>query len=95
MENKGLDDFAHVQDDLNLHILCMFEGTFSIYMAQFNLFAMCFYNLAQYSRILWKDEYISCSSSDFPSNQSFSMHAQPLSKTMSSSLAQVAPWPTA
>ena len=31
MESKGLMYFAHVQDDLNLHILGMFKGTFSLH----------------------------------------------------------------
>ena len=31
MERKGSDDiFAHAQDDLNLHILCIFEDTLSL-----------------------------------------------------------------
>ena len=36
--------FAHVQDDLNLHILCMFEGTFSQDVAQimFHVTNCCF-----------------------------------------------------
>ena len=30
MESKGPGYFAHAQDDLNLHIYRMFEGTFSL-----------------------------------------------------------------
>ena len=38
-------DFAHVQDDVNSHILCMLEGTFSLQMAQI-VFCRIYYNLA-------------------------------------------------
>ena len=34
MESKCPDETGHVQDDVNPHILCMFEGTFSFDMAQ-------------------------------------------------------------
>ena len=34
MENKCPDETAHVQDDVNLHILRMLEGTFSLEASQ-------------------------------------------------------------
>ena len=36
MENKCPDETTHVQDDLNLHILRMFEGTFSPHITGIN-----------------------------------------------------------
>ena len=43
MESKGLDDnFAHAQDDLNLCILCIFNGTFSLDVAYFILQGMSY-----------------------------------------------------
>ena len=37
MESKDLDDTVHMQDDLTLHILCIFESTFSFDTASIHI----------------------------------------------------------
>ena len=41
MESKVLTYFAHAQDDLNLRISRMFEGTFSLAAAHLGFFVFC------------------------------------------------------